>query len=514
MNKSEKSILWVAKESFTSLVDACIQYFGDFNHSVVFVHPTEVLCQDPTYINFVKRHPDVKIYSYTNILDSFLEKEKWQISDLQFFLDKYQGEIGINEIKMSSQLFTTPYHYRKYFRDLNEVEILHWTTKIFEYSEEIIMNAAPDYIFDFDNSELSRTILWVISKKCLIPYITLEHSRYDGYILPNFSMNRKNDAFFQNEFETIEPSLEILKEVKKYKLRDNLANPDFRFNSTLKNTRLNITIHSRKLVQSLRSVVRKHKKIRSLPITYRDLFFIANPWKSYIHFIQGFIRERYLLSSLNRQFVNVSSLDKYIYFPLHLIPESSTLIKAPFYPNEKQIISHISKILPIGFTLIVKEHGAMIGERPLSFYKELNRLANVKCARLDGFRDPKEWITNSHGVITITGTSAFEAAMLGKGAVVLGSVPFEDIDGVFKSGLDDLKVNIEKMLNYSDDNIKSCAKYISVLKTYGEKIGFTQIHSECYLNLLRNVTQEYNNVNTSLLASVFRKGVEIADDFK
>lgn len=512
MHKSKKTILWIAKESFTSLVDGCIQYFEGYNHSVVFVHPTEVLCQDPTYNNFVERHPEVKIYSYTNILESFLSRKKGHNSDLLFFLDKYQDEIGIDEIKMSSQLFTTPYHYRKYFRDLKEEEILHWIAEVFKYSEEIIINSDCDYILDFDNSELSRTILWLIGKKRSIPYITLEHSRYDGYIVPNFSLNRKNDQFFKKKYETIEPTLEVLKEVEDYRLRIGLANPDYRYNNTLKKTNLSFLVHLKRLFQYLRGVLKKHIKIRSLPKPYRNLFFIANPWKSYLHFIQGFIRERYLFSSFNKQFIKILPHHKYIYFPLHLIPESSTLIKAPFYPNEKQIIESVSKVLPLGYSLIIKEHGAMIGERPLSFYRDLNRLSNVKCARLDCFTDPKEWINNSQGVITITGTSAFEAVMLGKGAVVLGAVPFEDIDGVFKSGLDDLKENIHKMLNFSQDNVKSCGKYLSVLKCYGEKIGFTQIHSECYSNLLRNIPQDVNNKNTKLLASVFRKGMRIADN--
>ena len=53
--------------------------------------------------------------------------------------------------------------------------------------------------------------------------------------------------------------------------------------------------------------------------------------------------------------------------PLHLIPESTTLVKAPYFINELTLIEAVSKSLPIGWFLYVKEHQSMLGERSIEY---------------------------------------------------------------------------------------------------------------------------------------------------
>lgn len=64
----------------------------------------------------------------------------------------------------------------------------------------------------------------------------------------------------------------------------------------------------------------------------------------------------------------------------------------------------------------------MIGERPLGFYKSIKKLYNVKLVKFNYYSDPKSWILNSKGVITISGSTAFEARMLSRPAAVFGHV--------------------------------------------------------------------------------------------
>lgn len=79
--------------------------------------------------------------------------------------------------------------------------------------------------------------------------------------------------------------------------------------------------------------------------------------------------------------------------PLHLIPESTTSILSPFYINELSVIEAVSKSIPAGWFLYVKEHQAMLGERSLSFYKAINKLPNVKMVQLNYYNESKPWIT-------------------------------------------------------------------------------------------------------------------------
>ena len=77
--------------------------------------------------------------------------------------------------------------------------------------------------------------------------------------------------------------------------------------------------------------------------------------------------------------LNYPSLkNKYIYYPLHLNPETSTLLKGNDYMNQEYLIETISKNIPYNFKLYVKEHPAMLtASKKKSFYKRIMKLPNV-----------------------------------------------------------------------------------------------------------------------------------------
>jgi len=62
--------------------------------------------------------------------------------------------------------------------------------------------------------------------------------------------------------------------------------------------------------------------------------------------------------------------------------------------------------------LIVKDHPVAIGKRPLSYYKRIKKIPNVKM--LFNFEDGYKIVENCTGVITICGTTGWEALLLGK----------------------------------------------------------------------------------------------------
>ena len=164
--------------------------------------------------------------------------------------------------------------------------------------------------------------------------------------------------------------------------------------------------------------------------------------------------------------------------PLHVIPESTTFVKSPMHVDELSIIHAASKSLPVGWILYVKEHQAMIGERPLSFYRTVNRLYNVKLVQFDFYDDPKPWISNSKGVLTISGSSAFEARMLGKPAAVFAHVAYNVIPGITRiksyHELSEVFRNFE-LYKSNDQDIIDCAKYLNVLKTVGTELDIKEL---------------------------------------
>jgi len=108
----------------------------------------------------------------------------------------------------------------------------------------------------------------------------------------------------------------------------------------------------------------------------------------------------------------------FAYFPLHVDPEESTMLYAPYQTNQLAIIEMLSKSLPLGMDLVVKEHPSMIGQRPSGFYRALSKTPKV--ILVSALESPFDLIRRAALTFVITGTAGWEAMMLQKPVIVLG----------------------------------------------------------------------------------------------
>lgn len=122
--------------------------------------------------------------------------------------------------------------------------------------------------------------------------------------------------------------------------------------------------------------------------------------------------------------------EKYFLFPLHYFPECSSTFWANNQNDQISLINRLSQSLPFGYHLVVKEHVAFPGYRPLEHYKQIRRLPNVRL--IDPNTPSRHLILNSSGVVTISSTLGLEALFLGKPILMFGNCMYEDFDGVYK----------------------------------------------------------------------------------
>lgn len=122
------------------------------------------------------------------------------------------------------------------------------------------------------------------------------------------------------------------------------------------------------------------------------------------------------------RFTEVTAKDlgsyEFLFFPLHLEPERATTTFSPEFFDQMFAILSISKELPAGKFLVVKEHLYSIPVRPKHFYRQLKELHNVLIA--NPFDLSSEYIKKSIGVVALTGTAGFEAAITGKPVISFG----------------------------------------------------------------------------------------------
>ncbi len=114
---------------------------------------------------------------------------------------------------------------------------------------------------------------------------------------------------------------------------------------------------------------------------------------------------------------------KYAFFPLHTEPEVSLLVYSPANVNQVEAVRRVAGNLPIGMKMLVKEHPASIGKRPVSFYKKLLAIPNVLL--VDPALDARTLISHSSLVVVIVGSVGLEALLLKKPVFALGKSPFD-----------------------------------------------------------------------------------------
>jgi len=125
--------------------------------------------------------------------------------------------------------------------------------------------------------------------------------------------------------------------------------------------------------------------------------------------------------------------EPYVLFPIHFQPEASTLVQAPYYLDQEALIEDISKSLPVGHRLYVKEHLSNRGRRPLSFYRRIKETFGVRV--LDPDVDTWSLVQNAAAVAVITGTMGWESILLKRPVVTFGDVFFNMYPGVRRAGL-------------------------------------------------------------------------------
>lgn len=119
--------------------------------------------------------------------------------------------------------------------------------------------------------------------------------------------------------------------------------------------------------------------------------------------------------------------DRFIFFPLQYSPESSINFPAPYFVDQLRVVDAIRHKMPNDFLLVVKEHPAALEMRPRSFLNELARRSGVVFVGTDW--NTREIISRASLTVSVTGSAAFEAFLLGRPSLVLGSCFFSGFLG-------------------------------------------------------------------------------------
>jgi len=176
------------------------------------------------------------------------------------------------------------------------------------------------------------------------------------------------------------------------------------------------------------------------------------------------IKKKYRQNFIDKNLIKILEYDTpFVYYPMFAEPEKVILLGAPFWTNQLEIIKQISKSIPIGYSLFVKEHPMMyILWRDTSFYKEILRLPNVILIHPSVPSD--KLMEKCSLVISTAGTSALESIFHGKPAITFVDTGLEMIPYVHVlESINDLPTLIQNSLNETVDPLV-LNKYVNLVE--------------------------------------------------
>ena len=498
----KKKILLICKEKNSiSFYHSLEKLSKNFLVDILFFMPHE---NDGSYFyNLFKKSNFVnKIYSTNSVIDKYFLAKKNLVKPNILFLKKIERKFkDFKNIRMqlnSIEYFSTYYHDRDIYHEVKNDHQLIFYEIYYKKILQILNLSKPVYIFDNDISEF-RPIIYELSRQKNIPYIVGALSYYEDYCIPNFNLQAKPDYWLEKKVKKkgfVNQRNLLIKKEFKYKYIDIML--DY-------------------------SSLTPYNVFREIYLFFKSFFFIHNISKTGYRFSLSakFFKRRFLNLKIMikkfiiKKFINFndeleSMNEKFVIFPLSYAPEGSTFTISPLFLNEKYCIELISKCLPVNYKLILKEHPVMLGQRSLSFYKEIQKLPNIIFLNPFSNYKIKNLISKSSAVATISGTAGFEAIMLKKPSILFARPLYSVLEGCYSfENVDNFKKDLNIILNKKKiQSYSSLKNYIDLVKKFGKKVDTT------VLNSINKFPKEIIEKNVDNFIAVFKIGIELNKNIK
>lgn len=129
-------------------------------------------------------------------------------------------------------------------------------------------------------------------------------------------------------------------------------------------------------------------------------------------------RDRSEIRRLARTTLKDLDGQRFVYFPLHIEPETALQMISPEYFFQHTSLAVLARDLPAGVRLAVKETFGALGRRPSEFYRHIKDLKPLVLLEL--LELGLDCVRKADVVATISGTGGFEGAVIGKPVISFG----------------------------------------------------------------------------------------------
>lgn len=387
---------------------------------------------------------------------------------------------NINQLLMSDPVLARHHHHREpYYTAIeSEDQRYYWAEQLIKWILNIIDDFEPDLLFTIKRTYFVKNVAAQISLATNCPMLTLIRSRLGNrsHIVDNFGYGTEerakqyiNTEFTSSELDAAREEISQFKKKTNKSLYEASSQQKIADGDLYSTTEVLRFLCERGIKISSKMLLGKKKK-------YRRGFFNGNYFNSHwpnviYHYSRvGFNRLKYIYKNPFEQ--NIPS-QPFVYFPLHTLPESSTLTLSSEY-FEGDLIRHLSKECPAGLQIAVKENPNMVGIRPFKFYRRMKSIPNVRM--IDPTVSSKQLITESRGVCGISGTALLEAAMLETVTHAFGRPEFESV--LTYTGHDSVQRFVKDCMDGQQVSSEKVTRYVKYLTDFGVEIPLKAMRTQ------------------------------------
>lgn len=368
---------------------------------------------------------------------------------------------------------------------------------VFNFLDQRLTTDSPDFVWCVGSNYLAKATVASLCQAKGIQFRALVFSRVGNINVWNDNLGVGADSQFKEDLLALgEAEIQVGRELKgslEISLRENPSHGIYRDQFFDRGLAL-IEPRSRMKDRFSRSVAFVKDVLRVLLVDSRDYhpfakgipYLRASAARTIrFYFLQQYRVAAYLLLGLPGGLTNAPEAP-YFAYALHLRPESSTLTLGAG-TNDEEAIAFISRRLPLGFLLAVKENPTMVEDRPRSFYRQLQRLPNVVI--VDPQVPSSQLVLGSLGTLGVSGTILLESEILGVPSLSLGTPEFDV--AISAHGFDSVTkwlVDRTRLVERSDTD--KLDRYLGVLVKRGREMNpfAPEIGSREFEDVVRRLT--------------------------
>ena len=333
---------------------------------------------------------------------------------LSSFEKKY--DINIWKLAINERLFYNFYNFHKFSSD----EILSIDEDACKLFENVLNEVQPDYLLTYTPNLHHLELFYQLVKAKGLKILILSNPVV-GY-KSRISEDREILDSIEN-FNAIENSNRGFKDARDYRNKHDVSK---QIKTSLENEGYSKSRLIKTMFEFIFFSANNHEKTH---YTYFGRTKLAVITDYLTKIIKTKVRGRFMQKNLLR---DVDLKKPFVYFPLGAEPESNILLGAPFFTNQIEIVRCLVKSLPVGYELYVKENPGQVDRewRSISEYKEIADIPNVKF--LHSSFSNKKLLENSSVVVTLAGSSGFEAACYEKPSIVFSDAIYTLLPSVHR----------------------------------------------------------------------------------